>query len=86
MLYLINSIDSRLTLDFNPFREYKNNHTSDIVDVNWSTKNLNIILSASSDTTILIYNISLDRPIQVLSHPDIVSSALFKYGVINSWQ
>jgi len=46
-----------------PTREYRNGHSQDIFDINWSTKYLNMILTASSDFTVLIYNITVDKPI-----------------------
>ena len=58
--------NSRDTINPVPFREYRNGHNSDIFDINWSTKNSNLLLTASSNFTVLIYNIGLDKPLQIL--------------------
>jgi WD40 repeat protein len=89
-------IDPRQTLSSEPYREYKNNgHSKDIFDISWgaSSPSSNLVLTASSDFTVFIYNIGLnggmssqfhDKPIQILKHPDIVSAAAFKIGVITT--
>lgn len=74
-------LNNRTTINPNPYKEYKNCHDSDILDINWNTKNLNLVLTASTDQKVIIYNINIDRPIQILTHPDMVSSACFKIGV-----
>ena len=49
--------------------------------MNWSTKNLNLILTASGDSNVLIFNINIDKPLKILQHPDMVTSAIFKINV-----
>ena len=86
-------IDPRQTLSSEPVREYKNScHSKDIFDIRWGTSSPSstIILTASSDFTIFIYDIKassaeenkyIKKPIQILKHPDMVSTASFKIGV-----
>ncbi|CDW78911.1 wd repeat-containing protein [Stylonychia lemnae] len=69
-------LNQRQTINPVPIREYTSVHQSDIFDVNWSTKHLNIILSASSDFNVLIYNINHEKPLKVLQHPDISDNLL----------
>lgn len=54
-------LDSKQTLSPEPYREYRNNgHSKDILDIDWgkSSQNSNLILTASSDFTVFVYNIA----------------------------
>lgn len=87
-------IDPRQTLSSEPYREYRTHEfQKDIFDISWgaSSPSSNLVLSASQDFTVCVYNIGQaqvftgvykDKPIQILKHPDIVSAAAFKINVI----
>jgi hypothetical protein len=40
-----------------------------------------MLLTSSSDQTVVLWNITVDKPLQIFHHPDFVSSAMFKIGV-----
>lgn len=62
-----------------PYKEWSNVHTSDIFEINWSKKDSSTqyFLSVSADSTVVIWNINKDKPIQILQHQDILCAALF---------
>ena len=62
-----------------PFREY-NTHKKDIVDISWNTVNKNLLLTASHDMKIILWRIDHDRPLQIYTHQDLVTSVSFKPG------
>ena len=74
-------IDEKQTYGQSPFREFINVHKADIFDIHWSSKSLFLIITASADQTVALYNITLDKPLQIFQHPDIVSACSFKVNV-----
>lgn len=48
-----------------PFKEWKNVHSSDIFEVNWSPKDIssNYLLSVSVDCLVVIWNLNFDKPV-----------------------
>ena len=74
-------VDEKQTYGQSPFREFKNVHKADIFDIHWSSKSLFLIITASADQTVALYNITLDKPLQIFQHPDIVSACSFKVNV-----
>ena len=56
-------MDERQTLNEVPFKVYNNVHKSDIFDICWSPKNENLVITASSDTTLALYNIQMEKPL-----------------------
>lgn len=66
-----------------PYREFHNAHSSDILDISWSSKNPNLVLTASADYNVLIFDINVEKQLRVLQHPSYVTSAHFKINVRN---
>ena len=68
-------------INSDPYREYYNSHSSDIFNINWNNETLNLILTSSSDYTVLLYDIEFTKPIKIFKHPDLVSDSCFKNKV-----
>ena len=61
-----------------PFKEFERVHDNKIFDINWCPKETldNYLLTAGADNKVVIWNLEGGK-VQVLPHPNIVSSAVF---------
>jgi len=59
-----------------PFREYRV-HTEDIIDICWSPNNENLLITASIDKSVILWDITQSNYIRKFDHPGIVSCVCF---------
>lgn len=59
-----------------PYQTYKC-HKSDIIDLDWSSKNPNLIVTVSIDHTAILYDITIKTPLHIYQHNGIVSCVCF---------
>ena len=69
--------DPAWLLQDKPVREFKG-HKKDIIDISWSSKITTLLLSASYDHSVILWNTDMQKPQQIFEHPDIVTSVCFK--------
>lgn len=62
-----------------PIKEFKQ-HTKDIVDISWCSKDKDTILTASNDKQVILWNIHDDKALQIYTHSDLVTCVCFKPG------
>jgi WD40 repeat protein len=67
-----NDEDHLVLFKSEPIREYKQ-HTKDIVDISWGSKDKNTILTASNDKQVILWNIEDEKALQIYTHPDLVT-------------
>ena len=66
--------------EIKPYREFEKGHKTDIFDINWCSRYPyeNYLCTAGSDLKVIVWNLNDKFPVQILPHPDIESSAVFK--------
>jgi len=58
-----------------PYREYRG-HKADVVDIDWA-KRSDLLLSASMDSTVMLWRVSKDKCLCMFQHADYVTSVRF---------
>ena len=63
-------------IDETPFKTYKS-HIEDIIDIAWSNKNENLLITGSFDKSVILWDITMPKYIRKFDHPGIISSVCF---------
>jgi WD40 repeat protein len=71
------SNDHALVIRSEPMKEFKS-HTMDIIDLSWHKSKPKLVITASHDKRVILWNIEQEKPSQIYTHSDIVTSVSFK--------